>query len=292
MGRERAHLVQALLWSGFSLERRGRRAKVSYQGSHAFGCPGRDCTGCPCQSKALGGFGPWRQLQVEDDEVYLWRGKVTGVPLTSRADLKTVAIALAKAIRGMGFFDPTGVVESLLFTLRGITVKEEDGGFWLDGAMTSNVDQLLGGGGLVFSDAEDVGADLAKNLQATWHAARVSSPSLLVIDDDAPKHPALDFWRSHAPIWDPTLGGGLIPKGGPTQSLDRFEGLYRGTADQGINLKPWAPPGSGPPGAKPQTTGTGGSPLPGVIAVVAVVGGLYWLSTRGDTKSDKGAALT
>ena len=260
---------------------------MSYAAFHAFGCAGRDCTGCACQKKGLGAFVPWRQVQVETDEAYVWRGFVTGVkiapPPDGISDVKLIALALGAASTGMGIRDPTGLTgPGLLFTMRGVTIKPiSEDSFMLDGVFTSSQSDLLFGGTVV-SDAGDVGDDLQAKLQSTWPSAHVSGEEFWVINDETPLHPALDFWRSRPAIWDPQLGQGKAPfflrPGGPTAALDRFEGLYRGTAEQGIALKPWPRTGAAKNGKKNgKKNGNGKSPPEGAASVLLpllVIGGV------------------
>jgi hypothetical protein len=231
----------------------------------------------------LGAFVPWRQFSVEQDEIEVWRGKVSGVTLGEISDVKAVALALGAASKVMGVRVPWHTSGGLLYSMLGIAIKPlADGTFMLDGAFRSNGSDVMAGGGWVFGDAEDVAEALTANLQAIWTSAQVSNPQFWVIEDDTPLHPAYDFWISHKTIWDPTLGGKpgffSLPPGGPTSALDDFDGLYRGTADQGRTgnggLKPW-PRGEPPNGKK--TNGKNekkSSEATSVLIPLVVMGGL------------------
>ena len=249
---------------------------MSYTGFS--GCqPGGSC--CAKCRGGVGGFEPWRQVGVETDEVYVWRGRVSGIQISSIGDVKAIAVAFGKASKGMNLNIPLFPV---LFSVKGIALTPiTESMFTLDAALTANAAEVMDAG-LITDDAEEIGQSLASGLQSIWPGASVSEAGFHVINDNEPKHPALDFWLSHPTIWDPGLGNG----GASTAALDRFEGLYRGRAEQGLNLKPW--PRKGVPelngGSKPVA-----SEFPVVPALILGAIGLWFFAGR-NRGARKGAA--
>ena len=61
------------------------------------------------------GFVPWHALQVETDEVYVWRGVVSGIDILSISDAQAIALAMGKASKGLNIYLP---LVPLLFSLR------------------------------------------------------------------------------------------------------------------------------------------------------------------------------
>jgi hypothetical protein len=235
---------------------------------------------------SLGEFTEWATVIVETDEVYVWRGTLVGVELLSISDVQAVALAMGKASMLMTSPTPTGVK----FYMMGITLLQlAPGSYKLDAAFKASKADLL----MPYTvPAASVGAKLASLLQQTWPKASVADGQYMVINDNEPKHPALDFWLSHPVIWDPTLGGGAVAEGGPTQAWSEFKGLWRGTADQGGvgggNLKPWPRDGTLPKGKNGKTPKSEASWLPAALLLAGI--GYIVYARRKDSR--KGVGLT
>jgi len=192
----------------------------------------------PVRVRRPTGFGavePWDRLAAETDEVYLWRAHFDGITIKSVEDMQAIARAIGRS-------------EGLGLDLRGIAVSTSAGGYDVDAVMTAKAPLVYPP--FVFNDAAAIAAGVKTELASRFGSLVISGAKFDQITDDAPKHPALDFWLSHTVIWD--LPTGLLPamdKGQPTAAFARFEGLYQGHAEDGINLKPWPKddPGMGPP---------------------------------------------
>jgi hypothetical protein len=84
--------------------------------------------------------------------------------------------------------------------------------------------------------AEDVARKVRAELLGRFPKLHITDAHFEVINDDDPKHPALDFWRSHPIIYEAQFLGSMVP----TAAFARYDGLYRGAAEQGLALKKWA----------------------------------------------------
>lgn len=185
---------------------------------------------------SFAGYGPWRAIQVETDEAYVWRGMVSGIEILSISDVQAIALAAGKSSRSLGLALGKG-----LFAIRGVAIEPLGGRYRVEVVLTAWRPEIIPP---FWETAEEYGQILAKELRVRWPNIQISDTEYLVIDDDKPKHPALDFWLAHPVLWDPKLASG---EGGPTTAWARFEGLYKGSADQGVQLRrsPW-PRKSGP----------------------------------------------
>ena len=176
--------------------------------------------------RGLGGVEPWERTAAETDEVYLWRAKLSGLKIRSIEDMQAIARAVGRG-------------EGLGLDLRGIAVTDNsDGSYSIDAAMTAKAPLVYAP--LVFNDAAQVGQAVKTELTSRFPNLVVSGAHFDQITDAEPRHPALDFWLSHSVLWD--LPWALFPafeKGQPTGAFARFEGLYQGNAEQGLDLKPW-----------------------------------------------------
>lgn len=175
---------------------------------------------------ALGGIEPWRRLLAGTDEVFLWRATFNGANIRTIHEMQDIAGAI-------------GRYQKLGLDLRGIAVEASGSGdtYSVDAAFTAKQTLTYLPG---MSNAEDIAERVRAALLRRFPGLQITGAHFEVINDDSPKHPALDFWLSHTVIWD--IPGGLVPfleDGSPTAAYGRFEGLYRGTADQGISLKSW-----------------------------------------------------
>jgi hypothetical protein len=133
------------------------------------------------------------------------------------------------------------------------------------------------------SDAADIAKSVQTALSQRFPGFRISGARLEQINADSPKHHALDFWLAHSTIWDiPFTAFPFLEEGKPTAAFGRFEGLYRGTIDQGISLKPW--PKDDPGKLEPKGNGDGDD------TILWVAGGaiVFWLVYR--AQEEKGAA--
>lgn len=187
-------------------------------------------------SRPFLGIEPWERVVAETDEVYLWRATLLGADIRGISDVQAIAAAIGRN-QGLGL------------DLRGVAVESTGSGntYDVDAAFTSKAQMVYVPGQ---ATAEDIAQRVATELEARFAGVAVRGARFEQITDDAPKHPALDFWLYHSIIWD-IPSGVLFPtleKGNPTHAFARFEGLYRGKAEQGASLKKWPedrPPGSG-----------------------------------------------
>lgn len=172
---------------------------------------------------AFGAMGPWGRNAAETDEVYLWRATFAGVRIRNIQDVQAIAGAI-------------GGSQNLGFDLRGIAIEASGPGdtYSVDAAFTTKLPRVF------FADPT---MDTADSIARKVHAAlaerfpgfEIQGPHFDQLDDDAPKHPALDFWRFHPIIYEAQFFGSVVP----TAAFARFEGLYRGNAEQGLSLKTW-----------------------------------------------------
>lgn len=182
---------------------------------------------------ALSGTGPWDRNTAETDEVYVWRARFNGAPIRSIEDVQAIARAV-------------GSTHNLGFDLRGVTIAPQNGDYQVDAVYTSKWPRFFAFDPTI-DDAGSIGNKVRAALLGRYPNLVVSGPGFFQIDDSTPKHPALDFWRAHPVLWEmPFFGAGF-----PTDAFARFEGLYRGTYDQGIQLQPWP---REEPGLKPNGT--------------------------------------
>lgn len=177
--------------------------------------------------RSFGGIEPWSRIAAETDEVYLWRATFLGADIRAIQDVQAIAGAIGKN-QGLGL------------DLRGIAVENAGSGntYDVDAAFTAKQNLVYLPG---TSSASEIATRVATELAARFPGLSVTGARFEQITDDVPKHPALDFWLYHTIIWD-IPGGSLLPmleKGNPTHAFARFEGLYRGKAEQGASLKKW-----------------------------------------------------
>lgn len=213
------------------------------------------------------GIEPWGRYFAETDEVYLWRTELSGARIRSLEDMQAIAGAV-------------GRYQSLGLDLRGIAVLPlGDERYQLDAALTAkqHMSYLPG-----MATADDIAQKVQVALAGRFPGLFVGSARFEEINDDPPLHHALDFWRYQPVIWD--IPGGLVlpflDEGKPTQAYAEFRGLYRGRAEDGLNLKPWTEPTNGqppvpPPGKSPPSSG-------GDTTILWIAGGLVaiWLAAR------------
>lgn len=173
--------------------------------------------------RPLSGFGPWERNAAETDEVYVWRGIFSGADIRTIEDLQDIA-------RVIGSQQDWGL------DLRGVAVKDlGDGRFQVDAAFTSKTPRVYAPS-MGFDDAGEIAMKLRTGLASRFGIFNIEAAQLLQFDDEQPIHPAFDFWRFQVPvIYETPFQGKPVPTG----AFARFEGLYQGTAEDGINLKPW-----------------------------------------------------
>lgn len=207
--------------------------------------------------RSLAGIEPWERIVAETDEVYLWRATFLGASIDSIEDMQAIARAI-------------GMHQRLGLDLRGIAVESAGSGntYTVDAAFTSKQHLIYVPGQ---ATAEDIATRVATELAARFPGLSISDARFEQITDDAPKHPALDFWLYHTVIWDIPAGSVLptLEVGNPTHAFARFEGLYRGKAEQGATLKKW-PKDQPPP---PNGNGTNGGADESVVPLVLLAAG-------------------
>lgn len=178
---------------------------------------------------SLSGYGPWRRNTAETDEVYVWRGLFDGAHIKTQQDLQAIVASVGKN-------------QSLNFDIRGVTVKPlGDRSNKVEVAFTTKIPRVYAlDPGFVTDNAQSIAEKLEADLASRFGPFRVEDVKFLQIDDDEPKHPALDFWTSHPILWDQPIFGTAKP----TQAWENFEGMYQGSVDQGLSLKRWQNPSS------------------------------------------------
>lgn len=203
---------------------------------------------------SLGDTGDWYRLYASADEVYLWRARLERAPMSDPSDALAVLAAFGKA-------------SDLDLSVQAICVVRDGDGAMVDVVLTSPVRQI-------YTALNDGATSLAQKLVAS-SALRERFPGLVITDPKLLQltgpPDAVDFWRSHPTVWDPTLG--QTGQGGPTSAFAKLEGVYEGVADEGPRARPWITPqpdlGPGPKQDDKQT-------------VLWVMGGLVlaWLVVR------------
>jgi hypothetical protein len=180
---------------------------------------------------AYGGIEPWDRSIAETDEVYLWRATFQGADVRGIQDVQAIAAAI-------------GGQQNLGFDLRGIALDISGSGntYDVDAAFTTKIPRVLWQDPTI-DTADDIARKVRVALTGRFPTLQVVNARFEQITDDSPKHPALDFWRSVPIIYEAQFMGPTVP----TQAFARFEGLYRGKAEQGVMLKKWPkqPPGNG-----------------------------------------------
>lgn len=214
--------------------------------------------------QSLSGIEPWGRSTAETDEVYLWRSRFLGANIRTQADMQAIAAAVGK--------NP-----NLGFDLRGIAVESTGPGneYTVDAAYTTKVPRVFTIDPTI-DTAEDIARKVQVELTDRFPGIQVSGAHFDEINDDDPKHPALDFWRSQPVLYDAQFLGSIVP----TDAFARFEGLFQGKAEDGIGLKKWPKeqPGPGPgPGPNGNGSGSGSSAW---IWWLAGTGVAMWLILR------------
>lgn len=223
---------------------------------------------------SFAGVGPWGRNAAETDEVYLWRAQLLDANVRNIQDVQAIAGAI-------------GGGQNLGLDLRGIALASAGSGntYNVDAAFTTKVPRIFAG-----DPTLDTAADIATKVHAAlaerFPGLQIADPHFDEINDDSPKHPALDFWRFHPVIYEAQFLGSVVP----TSAFARFEGLYRGNAEQGASLKKWP---KDQPFPKPGNGGNGNGQAGGVstgeaILWVAGAAAVAWLLFRKPTR--KGAA--
>lgn len=206
----------------------------------------------------LSGYGPWGRNLAETDEVYVWRGMFDGAKILTQQDLQAIVASVGKN-------------QSLDFDIRGVTVKPlGDRNNKVEVAFTTKIPRVYAlDPDFITDSASSIARKLEADLASRFGPFRVEDPKFLAIDDDEPKHPALDFWLSHAILWDQPLIGDAIP----TQAWEKFQGMYKGSVDQGLSLKKWQNPSD--PGSGNGDTEKDHTILWAVGGAAVLLGGLY-----------------
>jgi hypothetical protein len=177
--------------------------------------------GASVARRPLGDTGDWYRVYARPDEAYLWRARLVMAELRDPSDALAVLAAFGRA-------------QNLDLNVQGICVKQMDAGTQVDVVLTTPTTQIYTP--LVDDDAESlaIGVMSDASLRQRFPSLAVRSPELLQITGPPD---AIDFWRSHATVWDPSLG--QTGHGGPTQAFANLSGAYLGAADEGPRLKPW-----------------------------------------------------
>jgi hypothetical protein len=185
----------------------------------------------------LGETSEWYRLYAVPEEVYVFRARVTGVEMTHPDD----ALALLAAV---------GRASDLNLNVQGITVNRTATDTTIDVPMTTAMTRAYAP--LLYEDADGIATAMLMDaqLRSRFPKIGVSTPELLQLTGPPA---AIDFWRSHATLWDTTLGQG--GQGGPTAAFAERAGVYHGVADGAPVLKPWTVerPGLGPAPSKDVT---------------------------------------
>jgi hypothetical protein len=211
---------------------------------------------------SFGETAPWGEsvwdvrVVASPREVYLWRAKMSGVvPKTPYEALKIV-----QAIgRKLSTFD-----------IRGITLSDVGGSLSVDVVYTAAdyvFNQAVGGwdsaeqiAGFVFNDSELRGYFPSMSIVSSSLAQLTGPPS------------SVDFWLNRSILWNHSIG--------PMQAFSNVENVYKGVADDGLNLNPWKQDGGlAPPPDPGHQVPEEKSGLTGLWILAAVVG-VAWLGSR------------
>lgn len=212
---------------------------------------------------SLGDTAPWGEsvwdvrVAASPRDVYLWRAKLSGVSLARPEQALLIVQAIGRKID--------------TFDVRGITVNEDGGGLLVDVVYTApdyvvpklwkfppGWDSTSDISGFVTSDAD---------VRASFPSLQVVTASLLQLTGPPA---SVDFWLSRSILWDSGVG--------PMQAFVDSQGVYRGVADDGPNLRPWktaAPLDEKPPSLVPEKS----SGFSGLL-LVASVAAVAWLGSR------------
>lgn len=178
------------------------------------------------------GFEPWERRAVEVDEVYIWRAIFQHAPIHSRQDLQDIVRAVAQN------------QDWDLNYIKGIAVQPLNtagDGWQVDVVFAAKNPDLCSMPTCIRigSEAQELGDKVEAALRERFPNLSIVAATYQITDAE-PKHPALDFWLAHSTIWDKNLG--------PMDAFGRFEGLYRGSAEDGRMLQPYQEPAPGLPG--------------------------------------------
>jgi len=223
-------------------------------------------TGAPV---SYAGVESWGRNVAETDEVYIWRVNLSGALVRTLEDMQEIAGAIGRNQR-------------LCLDLRGITVLPVgEKSYKLDAVFTVKKPRLYNP---FVSTAEDIAQRVQTELAGRFPGLWVGGAKFEEINDSAPIHHALDFWRYQPVIWDipPRMWFPLEEEGKPTHAFAKFEGLFRGRAEDGLNLKPWTepidkkpPPGTDLPAQPPPSKKEDSTILWLAGGIVAI-----WLASR------------
>ncbi len=190
------------------------------------------------------GIEPWGRHAAETDEVYLWRATIFGAEPRGLSDVQAIARAV-------------GTGQNLGFDLRGIAYERSGPGTQhaLDAAFTTKLPRVFAFDP-TFDTVSGIAANVRKALVERFPTIEIHDARFEEINDTEPKHPALDFWRFHPVIYEAQFLDRMVP----TDAFARFEGLYRGRAEEGHSIKPWPKDEPGP-GVEPPSPGDKDSTL-------------------------------
>ena len=185
---------------------------------------------------ALGDTGDWYGLYARPEEAYVWRAQIVGADIRDPEDALAVLAAFGKA-------------QKLHLNVQGICVQKQQDSTIVDVVLTTASLKVYAVAAPVpmftAQNASEIAASMLgdRSLRERFPQLSVRAADLLQIT--APPA-AIDFWRSHPTLWDPSLG--QTGQGGPTQAFANLTGAYLGAADDGPGLKPWKvdKPGLGP----------------------------------------------
>jgi hypothetical protein len=185
---------------------------------------------------ALGDTGDWYGLYARPEEAYVWRAQLVGADIRDPEDALAVLASF-------------GQTQNLKLNVQGICIQKQQDGAVVDVVLTTTSLKVyvISAPVPMFTaqSAEEIATGMLgdRSLRERFPQLSIRTAELLQIT--APPA-AIDFWRSHATLWDPSLG--QTGQGGPTQAFANLTGAYLGAADDGPGLKPWkvAKPGLGP----------------------------------------------
>ena len=208
----------------------------------------------------LSGIEPWGRNAAETDEVYLWRAQLLGAEPRSLSDVQAIARAI-------------GAGQNLGFDLRGIAYASSGPGgeHQLDAAFTTKIPRLFLSDPTI-DTADDIAVKVRAALVERFPTIEIRRPRFEEINDTDPKSPALDFWRFHPVIYEAQFFDKMVP----TDAFARFEGLYKGRAEEGHSLKPWP---KDDPGGGVQPPGQPGDTDPTMLWIAGGIA-VLWLASR------------
>lgn len=206
-------------------------------------------------SYSIGDTKEWKQWAVDPSDVYVWRSAITGATISSPDDASRMLRAVAKS------------AIDLELDVRAILMSTVGAESFVDVVFTADSFSPL----VLADSASDVAEGAMKDSDLRSRFPSISlAPSQFLQLTGPPD--ALDFWKSHAIVWDDKVG--------PLQAFAKGDGVYIGTSDDGPRAIPWK---DDPPPLNPPEVSSGMTGLLGLLAIAGII--VVWSGTRSSNPS-------